>query len=215
MKEEKEPCPVFVGSPYRGDISTNLAYADAIEDDCYSKGEVPFLPHKSKLTIFYNDSDPIQRAKAIKSGLSVMDKFKYAVFYIDRGWSDGMLEEYTHAKNNGYEIQKRNLNGYTKEVATVKGQLLRLRSDICQAMEINEYDICSRSRIREHIEARTIFSYKAKMMHPNISDKKIGEIIHKDHATVRRERLETIFICEVWEKYINVSKIMNENISKS
>ena len=84
---------VVVESPYAGDVEANVAYARRAMADCIRRGEAPLASH-----LLYtqpgilNDDIPAERARGIKAGLAWAMRADRAVFYLDRGWSKGMLE---------------------------------------------------------------------------------------------------------------------------
>lgn len=80
---------VILESPFAGDVTANLAYARAAMRDSLLRGEAPIASH-----LLYtqpgvlDDNLPHERELGIAAGLAVADR---AVFYVDRGWSGGML----------------------------------------------------------------------------------------------------------------------------
>jgi len=202
----QNPHPVFVASPYRGNMSLHLDYAEACEEDSISRNEVPFLPHKSALVRIYDDNDPAQREKGINAGKAVMDKFKHAVFYTDIIWSDGMLDEYAYAKSKGYEIEKRIILGW-EEPKTLKSKLEKLLRDICKAAGVSVYEIRAKSRKREYHDIRIIFCYMAREIY-HASYELIDKIINRKYGTARRNHQKSIRIPEVWAHYNEIKQIM-------
>lgn len=84
---------VIVESPYAGDIAANVEYAQRALRDCLARhGEAPIASH-----LLYtqphvlNDTIPEERSLGISAGLAWRHVADYAVFYVDRGWSQGML----------------------------------------------------------------------------------------------------------------------------
>jgi hypothetical protein len=99
---------VIIESPYAGDVESNLTYARKCIRDSLLRGEDPLASH-----LLYtqegvlNDSVPEERARGISAGLhwyAVADK---AIFYLDRGFSSGMIEALIAAKNYSVEIEFR------------------------------------------------------------------------------------------------------------
>lgn len=83
---------VIIESPYAGDIEINVAYARAAMRDSLEKGEAPIASH-----LLYTQPDILrdevseEREWGINAGLAWRRVAELAVFYIDRGWSSGML----------------------------------------------------------------------------------------------------------------------------
>lgn len=85
--------PVVIESPYAAPtdegVAANLTYLDRCILDCLRRGETPYASHKM-LTTALNDRAPAERALGIQAGLA-MRKILAPRFYIDLGWSSGML----------------------------------------------------------------------------------------------------------------------------
>lgn len=84
---------VIVESPYAGDIAANVEYAQRALHDCLTQhGEAPIASH-----LLYtqpnvlDDAVPDERALGVAAGLAWREAADYAVFYVDRGWSSGMV----------------------------------------------------------------------------------------------------------------------------
>lgn len=83
---------VILESPYAGDVEANLTYARSALADSLKRGEAPIASH-----LLYtqpgvlNDLLPDERALGINAGLAWRAVAQGAVFYVDRGWSSGML----------------------------------------------------------------------------------------------------------------------------
>jgi hypothetical protein len=86
---------VVIESPYGSDdnavVLENMMYLDRCILDCLARGETPYASHKM-LTTALNDRIPEQRALGIAAGLAVRRIAARRVFYVDRGWSSGMLK---------------------------------------------------------------------------------------------------------------------------
>jgi hypothetical protein len=84
---------VMLESPFAGDIEANLTYARAAMHDSILRGEAPIASH-----LLYtqpgilDDNIPEERQLGIACGLAWRRVAEGAVFYIDRGWSKGMVE---------------------------------------------------------------------------------------------------------------------------
>jgi hypothetical protein len=83
---------VMLESPYAGHVARNVTYARAALTDSFRRGEAPFAAH-----LLYTQSgvldDTASDERAL--GMAAGDAWRLAaelhVFYIDLGWSDGML----------------------------------------------------------------------------------------------------------------------------
>jgi len=101
---------VILESPYAGEVEANLAYARAALRDSLSRGEAPIASH-----LLYtqpgvlDDLVPEERTLGIAAGLAWRDKADAAVFYVDRGWSRGMLEARALYEREGKPWDERRL----------------------------------------------------------------------------------------------------------
>ncbi len=81
---------VIVESPYSGEVARNEVYARLALLDCLARGESPYASHLL-LTQVLDDTDPIQRDLGIRAGFAWREGAT-RVFYVDFGWSTGMLK---------------------------------------------------------------------------------------------------------------------------
>lgn len=81
---------VIVESPYAGDTVSNIEYAQRACKDCISRGEIPLASHLY-WPQFLDDSSPFERELGIELGYYTWDDASLVVFYLDKGWSPGML----------------------------------------------------------------------------------------------------------------------------
>jgi len=100
---------VLIESPYAGDIESNVRYArQCVLDSLKNHGEYPLASH-----IFYtqvlDDSIPEERELGISAGLAWRVGIAYAVFYVDRGWSSGMLRAKELYESEGIPYQIRTI----------------------------------------------------------------------------------------------------------
>jgi hypothetical protein len=119
---------VIVESPYAGDVEANVAYARACLRDCLERGEAPIASH-----LLYTQPGVLddgvfeQREHGIKAGLAWGAVAFAAVFYVDRGWSNGMIQARNHHEMMGLPIEERTLPGY---VAPEDHPIRRLMDEI-------------------------------------------------------------------------------------
>src|SRR6478752_7707360 len=91
---------VILESPYAGDIERNIIYARMCVRDSLMRGESPIASH-----LLYtqdgilNDLNPEERQLGIDAGLSWKGVAHKHIFYIDYGYSKGML----YAKDQSYK----------------------------------------------------------------------------------------------------------------
>lgn len=101
---------VILESPYAGDVERNIEYARLCVRDSLSKGEAPIASH-----LLYtqegilNDDIPEERKWGIDAGLVWKDVAEKHVFYIDYGYSSGMLYALKYASKNNIPIEERKI----------------------------------------------------------------------------------------------------------
>jgi hypothetical protein len=81
---------VILESPYAGVLEENLKYARYCALDCARRNEATIASHLH-YTQFLDDKVPEERHLGIRLGLAWRHKADYSVFYVDRGWSNGMM----------------------------------------------------------------------------------------------------------------------------
>jgi len=101
---------VIIESPYAGDVEANVAYARAAMRDSIMRGEHPIASH-----LLYtqpgilDDNIPEERERGIAAGLAWRVVAEKAVFYVDRGWSGGMLAARDTYEREGFPFEERSL----------------------------------------------------------------------------------------------------------
>lgn len=108
------PRLVVLESPYAGcdavEVGLNVRYARRALADSLSRGEAPIASH-----LLYTqpgvlrDSIPEERAKGIEAGFAWARLAEAAVFYVDRGWSAGMIAARNWFEGRGMPIEVREL----------------------------------------------------------------------------------------------------------
>lgn len=95
---------VIIESPYAGDVPANVEYAQRALHDCLTRhGEAPIASHLLYTQPNVLDDDvPEQRSLGISAGLAWRSVADYAVFYVDCGWSRGMLAAKELYDQEGY-----------------------------------------------------------------------------------------------------------------
>lgn len=107
-KEEKKL--VLIESPYAGDVEKNIRYARACMRDSLIRGEYPFVMHLLYTQEGVLDDDiPFERNLGIEAGLAWGKKASKTVVYIDLGITPGMELGIQRARDEGREIEYREL----------------------------------------------------------------------------------------------------------
>lgn len=85
--------PIVIESPYRelGKKRINKAYLKRCILDCIARGETPYASHRM-LTDALDDNIPEQRTVGLMAGIAMARVLRNVAFYVDLGWSEGMLE---------------------------------------------------------------------------------------------------------------------------
>lgn len=103
---------VIIESPYAGDIRANVEYARACMRDALNRGEAPIASH-----LLYTqpgilkDEIPEERQWGIDAGLAWRRVAELTAFYVDRGWSRGMLAAKALYEAEGFPFEVRTLGG--------------------------------------------------------------------------------------------------------
>lgn len=101
---------VIIESPYAGDIEKNIKYARLCVRDSLSRGEAPIASHLLYTQDGILDDDiEKERQWGIDAGLIWKEVAEKHIFYIDYGYSDGMLCAKNYATKNNILIEERKL----------------------------------------------------------------------------------------------------------
>lgn len=101
---------VILESPYAGNVERNLNYARMCVRDSLYRGEAPIASH-----LLYtqegilDDNIESERSLGIDAGLAWKEVADKHVFYVDYGYSKGMLYAKEYATNNNIEIEERKI----------------------------------------------------------------------------------------------------------
>lgn len=99
---------VIIESPYAGQVERNVAYARAAMRDSIMRGEHPIASHLLYTQPGILDDDiPEERERGIAAGLAWRAVADKAVFYVDHGWTAGMLaaEEIYRRENFPFDVR--------------------------------------------------------------------------------------------------------------
>lgn len=84
---------VVVESPFAGDVEGNLTYLRAAMADCLSRGEAPYASHGLYTQPgVLDDTKPTERSRGIAAGFAWGAQAEARVFYLDKGFSRGMIQ---------------------------------------------------------------------------------------------------------------------------
>ena len=84
--------PIVLETPYAGDVPLHLLYLRACMRDCLLRGEAPFASHGLYTQPgVLRDDVPAEREHGIQAGFVWREHAAYTVFYVNLGWSPGML----------------------------------------------------------------------------------------------------------------------------
>ena len=91
---------VIIESPYAGDIEKNVDYLHRCMMDSINRFEAPFASHM--VYPFYLDEDkPEEREDGIQLGFAWLAVAERQVFYIDNGFSEGMMKAFIKGQELG------------------------------------------------------------------------------------------------------------------
>jgi len=99
---------VILESPFAGDVARNIEYARQCMLDCLMRNESPIVSHLLYTQVL-DDKIPEDRRLGIDAGLAWIDAADRHVFYIDYGYSNGMLAAKEFAEKNGIIIEERSI----------------------------------------------------------------------------------------------------------
>lgn len=109
----KEKPLVLIESPFAGDVESNIRYAQACMRDSLFRGEYPFVMHLLYTQEGILDDDvPLERALGIEAGLAWGKKARKTIVYTNLGITPGMEEGILRAKEEGREIEYRELESW-------------------------------------------------------------------------------------------------------
>lgn len=100
--------PVILESPYAGDTPLHLRYLRAAIRDSLLRGEAPYASHHLYTAPgVLRDDLPEEREAGIVAGFAWRALASKTVFYVDYGWSIGMVRAREHASriNQPYEMR--------------------------------------------------------------------------------------------------------------
>lgn len=84
---------VMIESPFAGDVEGNTDYARRAMADSLRRGEAPFAPHLTYTQVL-DDLLEHERRLGIEAGYAWAKSCDLVAFYVDRGFSAGVLEAF-------------------------------------------------------------------------------------------------------------------------
>lgn len=101
---------IIIASPYSGNIERNVAYAREALRHSLEQGEAPFAPHLL-YPVVLDDNAPKERERGMQAGFEWITTCDLVAFYIDYGWSSGMIQELKVARLYHRKIEVRGIYG--------------------------------------------------------------------------------------------------------
>ena len=128
---------VIIESPFAGktaaDIEANLVYVRRAMADCIARTEAPYASHALYTQPgVLDDAKPEERALGIEAGFVWGDVAHAVVFYLDRGWSNGMRLGLERAKRRGVAIEHRYLDSVVCWDCLGVGEFCGLACSVCK-----------------------------------------------------------------------------------
>jgi hypothetical protein len=99
---------VVVESPFAGDMEGNRKYAVKACADCFRRGETPFASHLLYPQIL-NELAPGAREQGITAGYEFWEIAHKIVFYVDHGWSSGMIRAKEKVEMQVFPFEERKI----------------------------------------------------------------------------------------------------------
>lgn len=99
---------IAIESPYAGQIARNISYLNQCILDCLARGEAPYASHAYIVNVL-NDRDGAERRQGISAGLAISSQLDQRCFYIDYGWSGGMIDARRHYIAHGLSFIERSI----------------------------------------------------------------------------------------------------------
>ena len=98
--------PVYLESPYAGDVERNVRYTKRCMLDSINRGEAPFVSHLLYTQVL-DDTNPEERDTGISCGNAWREGAILTVVYCDYGISKGMQIGIEDSVSKGIMVEKR------------------------------------------------------------------------------------------------------------
>ena len=112
IKNRKKKRLVVIESPYGEDVTTHKGYLQECILDCLERGEAPFASHQM-YTDALDDDNSHERKLGIDSGFAWMKVAEAVIFYIDFGWSKGMLAALQKCSEIRIDVEIRKISRFS------------------------------------------------------------------------------------------------------
>jgi len=201
--------PVIIESPFKGDETTNKAYARACMLDSLTRGEAPFMSHLLYTQVL-DDSIPEQRKLGIEAGLVIGQCCQKTVVYTDLGISHGMELGILDANKHGRPVEMRTLPPFDiVKFKNIRLHISELFTEFCRASGLTKDQLKSKKRNDNLVYARHAWACIAHEVFPNAQLDEIGSFIDRDHATIIYYYKEVEDVKEKYRVYSEVKRKMN------
>jgi hypothetical protein len=121
---------IYVGSPFRGENSSevmkNVTYAQNCAREVAMLGHAPLAPHLHDPQ-FLSDSVPEEREAGLQNGKEWLSVADGAMFFIDRGTSDGMRGEISYCYKNDIPLVVASMDNVRYDVEKLVDMVLEKR----------------------------------------------------------------------------------------
>ncbi|AXQ65198.1 glycosylase [Gordonia phage Schmidt] len=104
---------VVVESPFAGDQTRNVEYAQDAMRDSLARGEAPLASHLLYTQVL-DDREPEQRRQGIAAGLAWNKHADLIAVYTDRGITQGMQDGIVFASLHGVPVEYRSLEEWRR-----------------------------------------------------------------------------------------------------
>jgi hypothetical protein len=102
---------VIIESPYAGEVELNVAYLQSCLRDSLLRGEAPFASHGLYTQPgVLRDDVPEERELGMRAGFAWRDAAELTVFYVDRGFSGGMVRALNECMRRDYPFEFRSVH---------------------------------------------------------------------------------------------------------
>lgn len=176
----------------KADLRSMTLYIEKCIEDCLSREELPFSP-----SLYPKDID---RAEYFNRMIPLSD---YVVVYTDFEFTQEIMDIITRAIKNDITVEYRCLSG--KIAFTRYAKLEKILEEVSRKTMIPIDKLVSNTRKREVVDARFVYMRRAKE-ETVYSLATIGEVVHKDHASVLhgiKEASNTRNVVELYNQCFN------------
>lgn len=127
----------FVISPYAGDVTRNVAYAQRALHYCFAAGYAPFAGHLVYPQVL-NDDDPKDREFGMTSAYAFLAVCDVAFSFMDLGVSRGMRADLEAARRLKIRIEYLSITGGLPTVDVIHNMSLPHAHMPCAACQVEK-----------------------------------------------------------------------------